>query len=332
MAEKARTALVLGATGGVGGAVTRALLADGWEVCALVRDPKTTVLSWRGQQPRWIAGDAMEADAVLRAAEGVGVMFHGVNPPGYRDWDKLVLPMIDNTIAAAIANNARIVLPGTIYNFNPEQVAVINEDSPQQPSSRKGKIRREMEHRLERASATTPVLILRAGDFFGADARQSWFTQAMAPGGAPLKRILKPVVGRSGHAWAYLPDLASTFVQLMNMGSALRPFERVQFEGVWDADGTMMVEAIRSVVAKRMPVWGFPWWAMGLAAPFGGFPREAWELRTHWQHSMRLDNQRLLALLGKEPRTPLLQAVHATLVGTGALPQDAPSHQALLAA
>ncbi|HEV7418004.1 MAG TPA: NmrA family NAD(P)-binding protein, partial [Tianweitania sediminis] len=62
MAEKARTALVLGATGGVGGAVTRALLADGWEVCALVRDPKTTVLSWRGQQPRWIAGDAMEAD------------------------------------------------------------------------------------------------------------------------------------------------------------------------------------------------------------------------------------------------------------------------------
>ena len=77
---------------------------------------------------------------------------HAVNPPGYRDWDRLVLPMIDNSIAAARATGARIVLPGTIYNFDPARTPVLTETSPQQPQSRKGQIRREMEARLEAAA------------------------------------------------------------------------------------------------------------------------------------------------------------------------------------
>ena len=43
MSDKAsqRTALVIGATGGVGGAIARRLLAGGWRVTALNRDPQT---------------------------------------------------------------------------------------------------------------------------------------------------------------------------------------------------------------------------------------------------------------------------------------------------
>jgi hypothetical protein len=48
-------------------------------------------------------------------------------PPGYRDWARLVLPMIDNTIAAARASGARIVLPGTVYNYGPNAFPVLRE-------------------------------------------------------------------------------------------------------------------------------------------------------------------------------------------------------------
>jgi hypothetical protein len=53
----------------------------------------------------------MSAEAVLKVAEGASVIVHAVNPPGYCDWDKVVLPMIDNTIAAAKVVGARVVLP-----------------------------------------------------------------------------------------------------------------------------------------------------------------------------------------------------------------------------
>ncbi len=109
---KEKIALVLGATGGVGGTLSETLLSHGWQVKALVRDPAKAA---RRCDPRitLIAGNAMAAADTLQAAQGVQVIAHCVNPPGYKDWDKVVLPMIDNPIAAAKAAGARILLPGT---------------------------------------------------------------------------------------------------------------------------------------------------------------------------------------------------------------------------
>jgi hypothetical protein len=39
-----------------------------------------------------------EAD-VVAAAEGVGILFHGANPPGYRRWRELAIPMLANAVA-----------------------------------------------------------------------------------------------------------------------------------------------------------------------------------------------------------------------------------------
>src|SRR3546814_5466806 len=101
----------------------------------------------------WAAGDAMRDGDVIGAAAGVSVIVHALNPPGYRHWERLVLPMIDNSIAAARAmGGARIVLPGTVYNFDPAMTPLVGEDSAQTPQSRKGRVRVEMEARLEAAA------------------------------------------------------------------------------------------------------------------------------------------------------------------------------------
>ena len=143
-----RTALVLGATGGIGGEVAARLVARGWRVRALNRNPAGMK---PGEDIEWIAGDAMRKEDVLAAAQGASVILHGVNPPGYRDWDKLVLPMLESSIAAASATGARIILPGTVYNFGPDAFPLLSERSPQRPLTRKGKIRVEMERRLASA-------------------------------------------------------------------------------------------------------------------------------------------------------------------------------------
>lgn len=251
---------------------------------------------------------------VVRAALGVSDIIHAVNPPGYRYWERLVLPMIDNTIAAArAAGGARIVLPGTIYNYDPRSTPVIDEATPQHPIGRKGGIRAELERRMANAAPEVPGLIVGAGDFFGPGCRQSWFAQALAK--PPFTRIINPGRPGVGHAWAYVPDLAEAMTRLIELDRGiLQPAERMQFGGFWDPDGRSMIAAIRRVSRRpKLPVRPFPWWLMRLLAPFGGFPRELVEVEPFWRHPVRLDNRRLVELLGEEPHTPLDDAVAAAL-------------------
>ncbi|WP_163848712.1 NAD-dependent epimerase/dehydratase family protein [Pseudooceanicola aestuarii] len=316
--EYGKRMLVLGATGGIGGAIAGAMLQAGWHVRGMARAGSDRVGAPGGID--WVTGDAMRRDDVIRAADGVDVIVHAVNPANYRNWAQLVLPMIDNTIAAARAvGGARVVLPGTIYNFDPAKTPVLGATSPQAPRSRKGRIRVQMEQRLQDAAPEVPALILRSGDFFGPGAtRSSWFAQAMVKPGQPLRRIVNPARS-AGHSWAYLPDLARAFALLLETPEALAPFERVQFRGLYDAEGTAMIDALQQACGHRLPVRRFPWWALRLLAPLGGFLREAAEITPYWSHPVELDNSRLERLIGPEPATPLTEAVRATLQDFGCL-------------
>ena len=309
------TALILGATGGIGHEVAKALHRNGWQINALHRDPAR--VARHSKDFHWVKGDAMNAAEVTKAAEGASVIVHAVNPPGYRNWGQWVIPMIESSIAAARTQGARILLPGTIYNYGPDAFPTLRESSPQTPVTRKGKIRVELEKRLQ-AAADTGVrsLIIRAGDFFGPDPGNNWFSQGLVKPGQPVKSILYPGRPGIGHAWAYLPDLAETMAQLLGRESTLAPFERFHFQGHWDADGTQITNAIRIAVGNpEIKVRRFPWPLVTLLSPFKTLFREMREMSYLWQEPLRLDNERLLSVLGKEPHTPLEQAVRATLKG-----------------
>lgn len=314
MADGDRIALVIGATGGVGGATAAALLRHGWRVRALNRDPEAARRRAGLAGLEWIGGDAMEPGDVTRAAEGVALVFHGANPPGYRNWAGLVLPMLESSLAAARKAGARIALPGTIYNYGPDAGASVAEDAPQNPETRKGRIRVEMERRLEESGV--PALIVRAGDFFAPTAGNNWFAQGLVTPGRPLAAVTYPGAHDVGHQWAYLPDLGETFAQLLDRESELPRFARFHFGGHWLERGVEMAEAIRRVAGRPdLPIRSLPWWALRLAAPFNETLREMLEMRYLWRRPLRLTNARLTAFLGAEPHTPLDDAVRATLAG-----------------
>lgn len=315
-------ALVLGATGGIGGEIARQLRDAGWQVRALKR-----ALA-RDEEQRdgftWLRGDAMNREDVLRAARGCAVIVHAVSPPGYRRWAELVLPMLENTITAAIAQRATIVLPGTFYNYGPDNFPVIAEDAPQHPITRKGAIRVELERRLREATQQgARAIIVRAGDFFGPRPGSSWFSQGVVKPGRPVAVINLPGDRGVGHQWSYLPDVARTVVELLARRERLDPFVNFHMSGHWDADGTQLAAAIQRVLARRTgkapKTRQFPWWVVRLASPFNTTMRELLEMRYLWRQPLRLSNARLAAVLGPEPHTPLDEAVEATLVGLGCL-------------
>jgi len=312
-------ALVLGATGGIGGETARQLRDAGWEVRALKRSGDESIEHKDGVT--WLRGDALNREDVLAAAQGCTVIIHAVNPPGYRRWSKLVLPMLDNTIAAATAERATIVLPGTLYNYGPDAFGLVTEESPQNPLTRKGAIRVEMERRLESYSRNGGrAVIVRAGDFFGPNSSgNNWFSQGLIKPGQSVRKISYPGARGVGHQWSYVPDVARTIVELLARRDSLERFSTFHMKGHWDHDGTQMTQAIRRVVARKTGVEpvvaAFPWWLIVLGAAFVTTFREMLEMRYLWRVPLRMDNAPLRAVIRTEPHTPLEQAVEATLLG-----------------
>ena len=326
--------LVLGATGGIGGEMARQLRDGGWGVRALHR--RAIQPTQQRDGTTWIQGDAENAQDVMTAAKACSVIVHAVNPPGYRRWAELVLPMLDNTIAAATATGATIVLPGTVYNFGPDALPVLTEESPQHPVTRKGAIRVEMERRLSMASTNgARVIIVRAGDFFGPKAANNWFSQGLVTLGKPVKTVKYPGHRGVGHQWSYIPDVARTMMELLSRRDTLPAFAAFHTAGHWDADGSQLTESIKRVVARRTGeaprVKAFPWWLLTLASPFVTTFREMREMRYLWSEPVRMTNHRLIAALGHETHTPLDEAVEATLTGLGCLPAAAGRSAARLA-
>lgn len=322
-----KTILVIGATGGVGSAVARAFLKAGWRVRALTRHAPATQgdgLDLAGVE--WLQGDAMREADVVRVAQGVDCIFHGANPPRYQRWRELAIPMLASSIVAARANGARLIFPGTIYNYGPDAGTVLSEGAPQNPRTRKGLVRVEMEAMLRHAAEHQGVrtLLVRAGDFFGWQAPSSWFQTLLVKPQRPLRSVWFPGEPEVGHAWAYLPDLAQAIVRLVEMPDTLAPFEAFHFAGHWTPRSIEMAESIRRVAGNaRLPIRRLPWPLLYAAAPFVTVLREMMEMRYLWRVPIRLDNRKLLSAIGAEPHTPLDEAVRTSLVHLGCLPAEA---------
>ena len=167
--ESALMYLVLGATGGLGHWTVLKLVERGEPVRVLVRDPERFRKSWpEAKGVEVVAGDALAAEDVRRAAKDTTAIFHCVNVP-YPEWAAKAFPMLANTISAAQAAGARVVFPGNVYVFGHARADFVREDHPMEPHTRKGRLRLQMERRLDdlHHSQGLAFTIVRMPDFYG---------------------------------------------------------------------------------------------------------------------------------------------------------------------
>ena len=228
---------VLGITGGVGRAVADAFLAEGHTVVALARTPSKVPA-----QPglRVVGGDAFDRDALDAVMAGSEVVFHGLNLP-YTDWDPGMVDLTGRVLAAVERTGATLLFPGNLYGLGPDFEAPLTEDAQRNGPSRKGKIRNRLEALLEAASVQT--VVLRMGDFFGGVGESTWMfhlTQSVRGGGA----IQYPTSHDVLHSWAFVPDVAKTFVALAERRAELPAHAAFHFEG-HGVDGATWIGAVR---------------------------------------------------------------------------------------
>jgi nucleoside-diphosphate-sugar epimerase len=269
----------------------------------------------------WVRESLVEPAALATAAGAADVVVHAVNPP-YTRWHKEALPLARKAIETAKRLGALLMFPGNVYNFGAAMPALLVESTPQQPTTRKGRIRVQIEQALrEAAQAGLRVAILRAGDFFGGPGRGSWFDLAVVKS---LRNRLVVYPGRTDqvHAWAYLPDLARAFAMVAQRRAGLAPFEVLHFPG-HALTGNQLVASIAASARRlkliaedaQVKVGNLPWPLLSV----GGLVVPAWrelaEMRYLWDVPHRLSGERLGALVGSLPDTPLERAMDETLGG-----------------
>ncbi|MHC2999599.1 SDR family oxidoreductase [Microbacterium sp. HJ5] len=114
---RAPRALVIGATGYIGGRLVPRLLAAGYDVRVLARDPARVVAFEWGSRVDVVAGDATDAAAVGRAVRDVDVLYYLVHSmsagKGFADADLRAAETV--AAAAAAASVGRIVYLGGLH-------------------------------------------------------------------------------------------------------------------------------------------------------------------------------------------------------------------------
>jgi nucleoside-diphosphate-sugar epimerase len=160
-----------------------------------------------------VAADASDAGLATAAAAGAGVVYQAMNP-AYDKWPGLFPGLQAGALAAAKAAGARYVSIENLYMY--DSSAVMTEESPQRPVSKKGELRRRMADEVAAAHARGDVeaVQLRSADYYGPGVTES------AVGELVVGRLLagkKAQVGGSAsqpHSFAFIEDVGRAAAEL----------------------------------------------------------------------------------------------------------------------
>jgi nucleoside-diphosphate-sugar epimerase len=300
----AQTIVITGASGRLGQASLQAFSSAGWRVISHSVAPMAHRLP----------------QALPQAAD---VLLHAANPP-YTRWHTDALAALQTSIDLCLQLGATLLLPGNIYNYQPLP-ALLNEDTVQGSTTRKGQLRIAMEARLAAAARQgLRSVVLRAGDFFGSG-QGSWFDLALA---SKLRKgqLVYPGPTDVAHTWAYLPDVALALVRIAELRAQLADVDTLHFPGHcltaqdWQAQLTPIAQEQGWIQSGRALMFkNLPWPLMRLLSPLAPMWREVLEMRYLWQQPHALSGEKLRMLIGTVPHTPLPQAVPAALRALGLL-------------
>ena len=247
-----QTVLILGASGKIGTHTADAFWNAGWQVRHYDR----------------------QTNDMTAAAKGVDVIVNGLNPPNYHDWERTIPAITAQVIAAAKSSGATIIIPGNIYNYG-NHPGVLDENTPQQAQTKKGRVRVDMESAYK--DAGVPTIILRAGNFIdplGNGCIMSMLIMREIKKG----KLTAAAAPNTLQAYAYVPDWARAAVMLAEKRAELAPFADIPFPG----HAFTVNDRHRHVQARtgrQIKITSFPWWVMTVASPFWELAREMREMR-----------------------------------------------------
>lgn len=314
----AATITVLGATGGIGAAITRAAEAHGGlRVRAVNRSASADVAATTERIAADIETTAGARSAVgdIRATPDADHIVVLAAQPPYHAWgDGRFERLLDNVLAATAAVGGKLVFVDNLYAFD-GTAGPITERSPR-ATNRKGALREAMARRALAAHERGELRVTIGGfsDYLGPrPTGNAVITQLMVEPALAGKRMRALYAPDVPHAWAYLPDMAAMFLTLaLDERADGRRWVLPHGEAATQRHVQELVAEAAGTAAKHGTYGAAVLW---VAARFDKDIREVTVVRNQWEHPWEVDGSAFTATFGPHVITPLDEAVQAAVAG-----------------
>ena len=248
-------------------------------------------------------GDAADLSFCASAVAGAAAVYHCMNPPyDSRIWADVLPRYMDNLIVASGRGGARLVALDNVYMLGRPHGRALNEDSPMNPSSRKGAIRARVAARLFDAHHRGEVLATsgRASDFYGPGGTQTglgdFFWPRVLGGGRAYMPFSLDVI----HTYHYIPDVAAGLAMLGCAGPEVygRPWMLPCVPA-----GTLrdLVTRIAGHLDRPIKVAQVPSWVISTAGLVVPLMSELAEMAYQWQEPFVIDDSQFRARFDARP-------------------------------
>ncbi len=305
-----KLAVVLGATGAVGSAVVRKLIENKELVRAVSRNIKKAKKMFDGLNVECIKADLQSKEETKKAIVGGTVVYHCAGIP-YTKWLK-TLPLIQkNIIEALTETKATLVYADNLYMYGRMQEEKISEKHPENPTSKKGLLRKKLAEELLEAhkEGRIKVVIVRTGDYYGPNVVNGFTT--------PL--FQNPLAGKPAawigsldqkHSLIYIDDVAKGLVLIAEHPELFGQIWHV--EGGEALTGQEFIEMIYSQVGIQQKIKVLKRSTLNFLSPFVPIVKELKELLDEWEYPFIIDGSKFKETMGVFHHTPHKIAIEKT--------------------
>lgn len=258
---------ILGANGTIGSLLAKELVQYTDRIRLVSRNPRKV-----NETDELLPANLSNPSVVDHAVEGSEVVYVVVGfDYNLKVWQDTWPSFIKAVVSACIKHNARLVFFDNVYLYDISTIHHMTEDSPVNPPSRKGEVRKQLVQIImdEVKAGRLLAVIARSADFYGPASDKSLVTELIYKNFLKGKRASWFMDAYKKHSFTYIPDAAKATAILGNTDDA--------YNAVWHVPtdrNTLTGREIASLFASEMKVRDrisvMPLWMIrlaGLAVP-----------------------------------------------------------------
>lgn len=303
---------ILGANGTIGSVLAKELTAYTSNIRLVSRHPKKV-----NEKDELFSADLSDPAQVEKAIAGSEIVYLLVGfdyklKVWQDNWPKLMKATID----ACIRHQAKLVFFDNVYLYDIDAMAHMTEESPINPPSKKGMVRKEVADMIWQAvqSGRLTALIARSADFYGPHNEKSFLIEVVYKN---LKKGKSPnwfIDADKKHSFTYTPDAAKATAILGNTPDA--------YNQVWHLPtdkeaitGREMAALFSKEMNIEKKVSVLPLWFIKLLGLFMPFMREMPEMMYQYDRDYFFDSKKFENRFGIKP-TSYAEGVNQTVAQT----------------